>query len=68
MIQIYTLMQLKRYWHTLQQKDIDKILSTDKNIYFYEDSGFLFYEIKKTRKVGAFDIYDIHDLNNLIIK
>lgn len=65
-MQLYTLMRLKPYWHTLEQKDIDKMLSTDKNIYFWEDSGFLFYEIKKTRKVGAFDSDDIQELINII--
>ena len=68
MIQIYTLIQLKKCWHTLKQKEINKILSSDKNIYFWEDSGFLFYEIKKARKVGAFDADDICELINLIRK
>lgn len=67
-MQLYTLMQLKPYWHTLEQKDIDKMLSTDRNIYFWVDSGFLFYEIKKTRKVGAFDSEDIQELINIINK
>lgn len=60
--QVFNVSGLRKLFHTVDKKTIEKIKTTDKWIYFFTDGHSLFVEFKKKNTIGAFDADDLSEL------